>query len=116
MGHLITLATYVPCPHPSCVVLISELAHLPVGSSLGRYLKSGALPTDFSQLAQPMGSRFSGLRLSRFSPVFAQVYKGNFERILQSITIAKSRGATLRVGPELEIPLVLHHSLRVSPE
>ncbi len=30
--------------------------------------------------------------------------KGNHERILQSIVIAKSRGATLRVGPELEIP------------
>ena len=30
--------------------------------------------------------------------------KGNYERILQSILIAKERGATLRVGPELEIP------------
>ncbi|KAF8817527.1 glutamine-dependent NAD(+) synthetase with GAT domain-containing protein [Phlegmacium glaucopus] len=30
--------------------------------------------------------------------------KGNFERILASIIIAKGRGATLRVGPELEIP------------
>lgn len=30
--------------------------------------------------------------------------KGNHERILESIVIAKSRGATLRVGPELEIP------------
>ncbi|OCB85527.1 glutamine-dependent NAD synthetase with GAT domain-containing protein [Sanghuangporus baumii] len=30
--------------------------------------------------------------------------KGNYERILQSIRIAKERGATLRVGPELEIP------------
>lgn len=28
------------------------------------------------------------------------------ERILESIAIAKSRGATLRVGPELEIPYV----------
>jgi NAD+ synthase (glutamine-hydrolysing) len=28
------------------------------------------------------------------------------ERILESIAIAKSRGATLRVGPELEIPWV----------
>ncbi|KAK0202995.1 hypothetical protein DFS33DRAFT_1344182 [Desarmillaria ectypa] len=31
-------------------------------------------------------------------------FQGNFERILSSIVIAKSRGATLRVGPELEIP------------
>lgn len=30
--------------------------------------------------------------------------KGNYERILKSIEIAKSRGASLRVGPELEIP------------
>ncbi|KAL5531433.1 QNS1 [Sanghuangporus baumii] len=31
-------------------------------------------------------------------------FEGNYERILQSIRIAKERGATLRVGPELEIP------------
>ncbi|KAG1735523.1 hypothetical protein EDB19DRAFT_1896247 [Suillus lakei] len=31
-------------------------------------------------------------------------FQGNYERIIQSITIAKERGATLRVGPELEIP------------
>ncbi|RSH79056.1 glutamine-dependent NAD(+) synthetase [Apiotrichum porosum] len=31
-------------------------------------------------------------------------FKGNYERILASIAIAKSKGATLRVGPELEIP------------
>ncbi|KAK0188721.1 hypothetical protein F5146DRAFT_959270 [Armillaria mellea] len=31
-------------------------------------------------------------------------FQGNFERIISSIAIAKSRGATLRVGPELEIP------------
>ncbi|KAG6866542.1 hypothetical protein C0991_002027 [Blastosporella zonata] len=30
--------------------------------------------------------------------------QGNLERILASIAIAKERGATLRVGPELEIP------------
>ncbi|KAG7093662.1 glutamine-dependent NAD(+) synthetase [Marasmius oreades] len=30
-------------------------------------------------------------------------FEGNLERILTSIAIAKSRGATLRVGPELEI-------------
>ncbi|KZS94636.1 glutamine-dependent NAD synthetase with GAT domain-containing protein [Sistotremastrum niveocremeum HHB9708] len=31
-------------------------------------------------------------------------FDGNLERILSSIRIAKERGATLRVGPELEIP------------
>ncbi|KAH9479450.1 glutamine-dependent NAD(+) synthetase [Psilocybe cubensis] len=31
-------------------------------------------------------------------------FQGNYERILASIAIAKERGATLRVGPELEIP------------
>ncbi|KAF9462892.1 hypothetical protein BDZ94DRAFT_1260105 [Collybia nuda] len=31
-------------------------------------------------------------------------FQGNLDRILSSIAIAKERGATLRVGPELEIP------------
>lgn len=31
-------------------------------------------------------------------------FDGNYERILESIRQAKSKGATLRVGPELEIP------------
>ncbi|GMM31068.1 glutamine-dependent NAD(+) synthetase [Martiniozyma asiatica (nom. inval.)] len=31
-------------------------------------------------------------------------FEGNRDRIVQSITQAKSKGATLRVGPELEIP------------
>ncbi|KAG8954811.1 glutamine-dependent NAD(+) synthetase [Tulasnella sp. 419] len=31
-------------------------------------------------------------------------FQGNYERIIASIRIAKERGATLRVGPELEIP------------
>lgn len=30
-------------------------------------------------------------------------FEGNAERIIESIRIAKERGATLRVGPELEI-------------
>ena len=30
--------------------------------------------------------------------------QGNMERIIESIVIAKERGATVRVGPELEIP------------
>ncbi|KZT25242.1 glutamine-dependent NAD(+) synthetase with GAT domain-containing protein [Neolentinus lepideus HHB14362 ss-1] len=31
-------------------------------------------------------------------------FQGNYERIMTSIAIAKERGASLRVGPELEIP------------
>lgn len=31
-------------------------------------------------------------------------FQGNYERILESIRQAKGKGATLRVGPELEIP------------
>jgi NAD+ synthase (glutamine-hydrolysing) len=31
-------------------------------------------------------------------------FEGNCQRILESIAISKERGATLRVGPELEIP------------
>jgi len=31
-------------------------------------------------------------------------FEGNFERILTSIRISKEHGATMRVGPELEIP------------
>lgn len=30
--------------------------------------------------------------------------QGNYDRIVKSIEVAKSRGASLRVGPELEIP------------
>lgn len=30
--------------------------------------------------------------------------QGNYERIIASIRVARERGATLRVGPELEIP------------
>ena len=30
-------------------------------------------------------------------------WEGNVDRIIKSIKIAKSKGATLRVGPELEI-------------
>ena len=30
-------------------------------------------------------------------------FKGNKDRIVESIRIAKSRGAKLRVGPELEV-------------
>ncbi|EPQ56621.1 glutamine-dependent NAD synthetase with GAT domain-containing protein [Gloeophyllum trabeum ATCC 11539] len=35
---------------------------------------------------------------------WAMDFQGNYERIMASIVIAKERGATLRVGPELEIP------------
>lgn len=32
------------------------------------------------------------------------VIQGNMERIIESIVVAKARGAAVRVGPELEIP------------
>ncbi|KAH9967593.1 glutamine-dependent NAD synthetase with GAT domain-containing protein [Russula dissimulans] len=35
---------------------------------------------------------------------WAMDFQGNMERIVESIVIAKARGATVRVGPELEIP------------
>jgi hypothetical protein len=31
-------------------------------------------------------------------------WEGNRDRVLESIRVAKSRGATIRTGPELEIP------------
>lgn len=31
-------------------------------------------------------------------------FQGNRDRILESIKIAKEKGATLRTGPELEVP------------
>jgi predicted amidohydrolase len=54
-----------------------------------------------------MGSRFSSgfTSISSYEAIkFGK--QGNLERILASIAIAKERGATLRVGPELEIPYV----------
>jgi NAD+ synthase (glutamine-hydrolysing) len=30
--------------------------------------------------------------------------QGNMDRIIESIVVAKARGAAVRVGPELEIP------------
>lgn len=39
--------------------------------------------------------------------------QGNLERILTSIRIAKERGATLRVGPELEITCVMHNEQNI---
>ncbi|KAH8997827.1 glutamine-dependent NAD synthetase with GAT domain-containing protein [Lactarius hatsudake] len=35
---------------------------------------------------------------------WAMDFQGNMERIIESIALAKERGATVRVGPELEIP------------
>jgi predicted amidohydrolase len=48
------------------------------------------------------------LRLSSVSSLnqWALDFEGNAERIIESIRIAKERGATLRVGPELEITYV----------
>ena len=62
-------------------------------------------PLIFSKLSQSMGTRFPGKLLTFVScPVYLKRPQGNYERIMTSITVAKSRGATLRVGPELEIP------------
>lgn len=35
-------------------------------------------------------------------------FEGNAERIIESIRIAKNAGASLRVGPELEVTYVAH--------
>jgi NAD+ synthase (glutamine-hydrolysing) len=61
-----------------------------------------------------MGDGFPGLSvlllllllLLFVSQPFENIFfvKGNLERILESIVVAKARGATVRVGPELEIP------------
>jgi predicted amidohydrolase len=43
-------------------------------------------------------------------------FEGNAERIIESIRIAKSRGATFRTGPELEItydPHLLYQTNRL---
>ena len=40
---------------------------------------------------------------SRITVRQALDFEGNSERIIESIRVAKSKGATLRVGPELEI-------------
>ncbi|OJA19921.1 hypothetical protein AZE42_03756 [Rhizopogon vesiculosus] len=46
-------------------------------------------------LLKPLGSSLNQWALD---------FQGNYERIVRSIAIAKERGATIRVGPELEIP------------
>ena len=38
---------------------------------------------------------------------WAMDFQGNYERIIESIHIAKAANATYRTGPELEITLVL---------
>ena len=83
---------------------MAELIYHPAGQSFGHYLKLDSQPTGLSQLTKPMGSGLSGPRFSRVPSILTKFCQGNFERILQSIAVAKSRGATLRVGPELEIP------------
>ena len=68
------------------------------------------------QLAQPMGSRLRGEpRIADIRMTHADRYylKGNLQRILASIRIAKEQGATLRVGPELEITLVHRLSILI---
>ena len=63
---------------------------------------------------------FDGERFPHYSPSRARAGElladlcgaGNLERILESIRIAKERGAKLRVGPELEITYSLFSPLR----
>lgn len=55
-----------------------------------------------------MGVRFPGMStFITYCDDTSYGLQGNYERILASIVIAKSRGARLRVGPELEVPYVL---------
>lgn len=60
------------------------------------------------QLIEPVVARFPGecfpLHDMRCSDLLGRVRQGNYERIVKSIVLAKAKGATFRVGPELEIP------------
>lgn len=67
--------------------------------------RNGDLPD--LQLPQPMGVGLRGAWSMKPAPILLTEYQGNLERILTSIRIAKERGATMRVGPELEIPCVV---------
>lgn len=51
-------------------------------------------------------------KLTNFSNLnqWALDFEGNIDRIIQSIITAKERGASLRVGPELEITSVFSFS------
>jgi len=69
MGHLITLATYVPCARPGYVALMAELIYHPAGQSFDHYLKLDLQPTDLSQLAKPMGSGLPGQSSSRLPSI-----------------------------------------------
>ena len=52
-----------------------------------------------------VGSRWKSCRLTFYSSLnqWALDFEGNADRIIESIRRAKAAGATLRVGPELEI-------------
>ncbi|KAJ4478122.1 carbon-nitrogen hydrolase [Lentinula aciculospora] len=67
------------------------------------------------QLVESMGSRLPGIffTCARRVVLIELFNKGNMERILESIAVAKSRGATVRVGPELEISRYVLHSWEV---
>ena len=57
------------------------------------------------KLLKPVGVGFPGTRCGFWWKwIVAECeFQGNLDRILESIRVAKQRGATLRVGPELEI-------------
>ena len=57
------------------------------------------------KLLKPVGVGFPGTRCGFWGKwvVVEDDFQGHLDRILESIRVAKQRGATLRVGPELEI-------------
>jgi predicted amidohydrolase len=55
--------------------------------------------------AQPMGGKYAfPCRTNRNSDVRQLDFEGNRDRIVESIHQAKAKNASLRTGPELEIP------------
>ena len=59
-----------------------------------------------------MGPRLRGenqsIKVEGGGPTNLLSSQGNLQRILESLRIAKEKGATLRVGPELEITYALN--------
>ena len=62
-----------------------------------------------------MGPRLRGenrpIKVEGGGPANLLSSQGNLQRILESLRIAKEKGATLRVGPELEITYALNPNL-----
>jgi hypothetical protein len=88
MGHLITLATYVS--NNLLTLLTDYHSQMVINITLLSMIVLIFVNNFCSSLNQ-----------------WALDFQGNMDRILKSIEIAKERGASLRVGPELEIPYVV---------